>query len=737
MQPRSPGPGWAPRHGHGDYTAQCPLHAAARAGEFRKIHEILGACDDPAELGRMLARTDADSDVPLHACLAKEAQDAPRAKKCMSVLLGYGADADAVDKDSFTALHACALRWDEPEIIGLLLSASADPDIKDRDAQTPLDSAEYKGHDRTVELLRHPEQRFLNPAPEPHLSLLKQAVEKEKRFHKSGDESSRLEAVKLFAEALPWLAGCITRTANQRTKTSLTKKATDARTRKAALENAAAAEVTPVKGRPGTTTRPYQPEPEPEPEPELDEGVPPGGPVDLTASSDREAELETANEQLRMSLDAETLRRERAESQTDGQVGSPAEKRLKADNEEFERQLTMLAHEKSAQRERADTATNQVTSDLLMSLKTLDEKNERIEDAETALREDRWLHPNTIVEIQGRRGVYVKYKRNRKGANKHIIKFNDTGEEETRLLKDLAKSEKKIVTDLEEILRKLEESEHSGTDEMSRTRSQIDQGIEAWNQYRGIRSARSGSPVETADGEESQPEQLQVKALFTTLDQVQQYRRNEDGVTAPEGLDIVAALIFSDPSGVESGGVASSLGSVEAAEVRLQQLQEKLGVAAAAADQEEVEKRVPERNEARRKFLECVRVFGADVADARTAAGETEHFIEKLQGVLPAPELKLEPEPEPSATVMITKDQHERLKIPFTEWGPDDPRYIEFRRQLSEPIERGTPEPEPEPEPELELEPEPEQVCTRNPCLEFQAQMQPTPASQGCFLDVS
>ena len=124
-EPRSPSP-HAPRHGHEDYAAQLPLHAAARAGDFWKIHAILDGCTDRKELGEMLARPDGDSDTPLHACLAKEVQDAARAKKCISTLLSFGADVNAADSDKVTALHACAMRWDEPEIIGLLLDAGAD-----------------------------------------------------------------------------------------------------------------------------------------------------------------------------------------------------------------------------------------------------------------------------------------------------------------------------------------------------------------------------------------------------------------------------------------------------------------------------------------------------------------------------------------------------------------------------------------------------------------------------------
>ena len=311
------------------------------------------------------------------------------------------------------------------------------------------------------------------------------------------------------------------------------------------------------------------------------------------------------------------------------------------------REKSALAREKSAHRERADAATSQLSQ-------------ETHTEAERALQADRWMHPGTIVEIQGHSGVYVAYKRNRKGANKHTIKFNDTGKEETRQLRDLKfPEEKSIVADhiLQGELLRLEEAEQEAAARHpggrppspmmrlnSKTRTRLQTGIAAKESksYPSPKSSTKGTRSEDAD--ESLSEQLHVKALFTSLDQVQHYRGDGDAVTAPNDLDTVATLVFEELPGVIQD-LASSRAAAEDTEAQLHQLQTTLR--AASADQEQIERLVPERNEARRKFLECVHKFGAGVDEVQPAADEMESFVEKLQAALPAPEPEFEPEPEP------------------------------------------------------------------------------------------
>ena len=133
---------------------------------------------------------------------------------------------------------------------------------------------------------------------------------------------------------------------------------------------------------------------------------------------------------------------------------------------------------------------------------------------------------------------------------------------------------------------------------------------------------------------------------------MQHYRGDEDDVAAPNDLEKVAALIFEELPGVILD-LASLRDAAEAAETQLHQLQ--TSVREASGDEEEIAKLVPERNEARRKFLEYVHKFGAGVDEVQSAADEMESFVEELQAALPAPEpepepelvLELEPEPEP------------------------------------------------------------------------------------------
>ena len=357
----------------------------------------------------------------------------------------------------------------------------------------------------------------------------------------------------------------------------------------------------------------------------LSEGVPPAPRAataepfadGLTASGSSETE-----EARRSSLTIVKAQHEEL-SRSKGTMERQQEEKLtivKAQNEELsrskgtmERQLaklarekSALAREKSAHRERADAATSQLSQ-------------ETHTEAERALQADRWMHPGTIVEIQGHSGVYVAYKRNRKGANKHTIKFNDTGKEETRQLRDLKfPEEKSIVADhiLQGELLRLEEAEQEAAARHpggrppspmmrlnSKTRTRLQTGIAAKESksYPSPKSSTKGTRSEDAD--ESLSEQLHVKALFTSLDQVQHYRGDGDAVTAPNDLDTVATLVFEELPGVIQD-LASSRAAAEDTEAQLHQLQTTLR--AASADQEQIERLVPERNEARRKFLECV-----------------------------------------------------------------------------------------------------------------------------------
>ena len=88
-----------------------------------------------------------DGTSPLHVALTTSNN-----QEIAKVLIGHGADPNALDKDRQTPLHYAAMNG-QREIAELLTEQGADPNVSDRDGQTPLHYAATFGYKEMVQLL--------------------------------------------------------------------------------------------------------------------------------------------------------------------------------------------------------------------------------------------------------------------------------------------------------------------------------------------------------------------------------------------------------------------------------------------------------------------------------------------------------------------------------------------------------------------------------------------------------
>jgi len=126
-----------------------PLHRAAQAGQPESIR-ILLECGAPVN-----SRT-ASGATPLFLATAAGGRGPrPSDLAVMELLLGWGADPNAVEsRRGFTPLHAAAVTGHE-EAARALLASGADPTLCDRYGCTPDELAQKRGHPEIAELIRH------------------------------------------------------------------------------------------------------------------------------------------------------------------------------------------------------------------------------------------------------------------------------------------------------------------------------------------------------------------------------------------------------------------------------------------------------------------------------------------------------------------------------------------------------------------------------------------------------
>jgi ankyrin repeat protein len=131
-------PGAVHAHSSDGWTA---LALAAHFGRLEILQILLDAGADPNSVsGNLLAN------LPLHAAIAGNQREA------VSLLLGNGANVNAVDGGGWTPIHLAAHGGSEP-IVQDLLDAGADPSIPNAQGDTPLVSARKEGHKQVASLL--------------------------------------------------------------------------------------------------------------------------------------------------------------------------------------------------------------------------------------------------------------------------------------------------------------------------------------------------------------------------------------------------------------------------------------------------------------------------------------------------------------------------------------------------------------------------------------------------------
>ncbi|WDH83424.1 ankyrin repeat domain-containing protein [Paenibacillus urinalis] len=125
-----------------------PLAYAGHLG-FEDIVQTL--IDHGAEVNAVTHSTIAyiPSNTALHATIAGE-----RSLNVIKLLLSHGADPNIVDSDGHTALHSAAYHTDLTEILQLLLDQGAEVSSLTGDGETALQIAEKQGNEKVAAVLK-------------------------------------------------------------------------------------------------------------------------------------------------------------------------------------------------------------------------------------------------------------------------------------------------------------------------------------------------------------------------------------------------------------------------------------------------------------------------------------------------------------------------------------------------------------------------------------------------------
>ncbi len=650
-------------YGENGYSEQHPLHAAARVGNFRAILDIMGECESAEQLKLLLAQKDEDGDTPLHSCFVPVDKGGAElkpsnVKKCVAALLTGGADVNARDSELTTPLHACALRWDDADIISLLLDAGADPVLQDDQEETAEHYAEFKNHVATAALLQNPRQRFVKllpnskklarPAPVPAATPASLSTALESLQASQG--RAGWEPFVQLAEVHPGGPSQVASIMRQQMR----------------AKDKFAAQATGPEPEPE-----LEPEPEPEPERQdsqffhvardgtekrysptehrvsvetrVHEAVPPEATTITTRSHDEpfDVPLQDSSEsekELRLKLENEDLRnaiRQRAES-----MPSP--------------DVTELKKQKSIERQGKESAQKLLRSQRNMWLHLAREGSDSIEEATRLLQEDQMLQKFTVVYVPGEkygRGRYMGYKRRRKGPNLHTVEFDrERSDPEQITFQWKGITNKQIVSTLGDEYREIDEFLQSAGDEsaltpqQSRTRTDIDQGLQALSKYSGAAHTplhsdlKPGSKDHLADSEPDSPDHHHHSndILFDRIERLRIWRTEAKSLgmfcssvepPKPEYATI-EQLIAELPGPIPDVTVQHD--ATEAAKQNLEGCQQELKRAA----EEQVSALVPRRNKARREYVVCVQEFGASVDAAREAHAQLLDRAEQLQRLL-------------------------------------------------------------------------------------------------------
>lgn len=136
------GVGDAPKVTASKTYAKDALNKAAYSGNVEEVAEILKTKPDPD------AR-DSSGGTALHAAMFQ------KNIKIVEMLIDYGLDVNAIGpKNGYTPLHD-AVWGNNPEAAKLLLAKGADPTIKNKEGQTPLEKAQSEGKEDLIKVLEN------------------------------------------------------------------------------------------------------------------------------------------------------------------------------------------------------------------------------------------------------------------------------------------------------------------------------------------------------------------------------------------------------------------------------------------------------------------------------------------------------------------------------------------------------------------------------------------------------
>lgn len=130
-----------------DKEHNTPLHLAAKKNCWQIVAKLLQA-------GAKVSIKDRDQQSPLHCAVVKKREEARLSEQCktVSLLLDAGLDVNSVDELGWTPLHEAAIHGNA-NMIKLLLSKGANPNIEDRYEHKPLHLVNASKYPKAVDLL--------------------------------------------------------------------------------------------------------------------------------------------------------------------------------------------------------------------------------------------------------------------------------------------------------------------------------------------------------------------------------------------------------------------------------------------------------------------------------------------------------------------------------------------------------------------------------------------------------